>query len=226
LLHRLFSRFYFSKEKKKPLYQTIKMRFSTVAASAVLIGFAAALPNYAQDTVVYETTLVTVTSCSPDKTDCPGKPTATPVEYPTITEYPTTTEYPVTSEYPTTTEYPEVSSTPCTTTDIVVPTHYPNSTVTYPPHEPSYPAEPEYPEEPEHPEYPEEPEYPTNPEPEYPTQPEYPPYVPSGTGVPYPPANTSSPSTPSSPPEYEGAAVKMGASLIAVAGAAVFALLA
>jgi hypothetical protein len=172
------------------------MRFSTVAASAILIGFAAALPN----NVVYETEMVTITSCAPDKSDCPyASPTPTPVE-------PT----PV---------YPEVTTTPCpTSTEVSVPPHYPNSTVTYP-QEPV----PEYPEESEYP----TPEYP-EPTPENQCPGGYdcpPPYVPTGTGVPYPPANTSSPSVPSSPPEYEGAAVKMGASLIAVAGAAVIALL-
>jgi len=200
------------------------MRFSTVAASAVLIGFAAALPN----SVVYETEMVTITSCSPDKPDCPyATPTSTPVEpipeYPSTTEYPTP-EYPTTTEYPevsstpcsSTTEYPEVSSTPCSTTTDVYPPTYPNATASYPPTEPS-----SYPEEPT-------PEYPEEPTPEYPQEPtpEYPPYVPTGTGVPYPPANTSYPSIPTSPPEYEGAGAKMGASLIAVAGAAIIALLA
>jgi len=185
------------------------MRFSTVAASAVLVGLAAALPN----SVVYETELVTVTSCAPEKTDCPyATPTATSVE----PEYPETTEYPET-EYPEP-EYPEVTSTPCpSSTDVYVPPHYPNSTVTYVPHETVYP-EPEYPEESEYPEYPEEPE------PEYPTYSQEPEY-PTGTGVPYPPANTSGPYVPDSPPEYEGAATKMGASLLAI-GAAVIALLA
>jgi len=188
------------------------MRFSTVAASAVLIGFAAALPN----SVVYETELVTITSCSPDKPDCPYA-TPTPVE--------------PTPEYPEPTpEYPEVTTTPCpTSTDIYVPPTYPNATASYPPHEPSsYPEEPEYPTPSDEP-HPEEPEYPTHPEPEYPCEGGYdctpPPYVPTGTGVPYPPANTST-SVPTYPPESEGAAGKMGVSLIAVAGAAVLALFA
>jgi hypothetical protein len=46
------------------------MRFSTVAVSVAMFGAAAmALPG----SVVYETQIVTITSCGPDKPNCPGK---------------------------------------------------------------------------------------------------------------------------------------------------------
>lgn len=191
------------------------MKFSTVAASAVLFGMVLALPQPQE--IVYETEIVTITSCAPTVTDCPYA-TATPEpEHPEV-EHPEV-EYPEVEEP----EHP-AEETPCTTTAVDVPeiTHtptYPNTTI---PEHPEYPEEehpevPEYPEEeqPEHPEYPEHPEVP-----EYP---EVPHYEPSGTGsIPYP-VNTSTPEVPSTPPPQEGAASKVGAPLAVVIGAAALA---
>jgi hypothetical protein len=191
------------------------MKFSTVAASAVLFGMVLALPQPQE--VVYETEVVTITSCAPTVTDCP---------YATATPEP---EYPEVEEPEHLAEEPEhlAEETPCTTTAVEVPeiTHtptYPNTTI------PEYPEEesPEYPEHPEYPEYPEEesPEYPEHPEePEVPEYPEVPHYEPSGTGsIPYP-VNTSTPEVPSTPPPQEGAASKVGAPLAVVIGAAALA---
>jgi len=44
------------------------MRFSAIAVSAAIFGVAMAVP-----TVVYETDVVTIISCAPEKTDCPGR---------------------------------------------------------------------------------------------------------------------------------------------------------
>ena len=52
------------------------MRFSTIAVSAAVFGVTAmAMPG----NVVYQTEVVTITSCAPEKTNCPGKPTSAPV---------------------------------------------------------------------------------------------------------------------------------------------------
>ena len=52
------------------------MRFSTIALSAAVFGVTAmAMPG----NVVYQTEVVTITSCAPEKTNCPGKPTSAPV---------------------------------------------------------------------------------------------------------------------------------------------------
>jgi hypothetical protein len=104
------------------------MKFTTVAASAVLFSsMVMAMPNK----VVYETEVVTITSCAPDVTDCPYRTqapepetttscsTSTEVEEPTPypeepTPYPeevTPTPYPTSHEvYP----EPETTTTPCT----------------------------------------------------------------------------------------------------------------
>lgn len=81
------------------------MRFSTIASSAALFGAAAlALPN---PEVVYETEVVTITSCGADVASCPGTyTTSVPVvEHPVATTSCTTT----TSSYPVETpvEHPE-----------------------------------------------------------------------------------------------------------------------
>lgn len=51
------------------------MRFSAIAVSAAVFGVAMAVPA-----VVYETEVVTITSCAPEKTNCPARATATSAE--------------------------------------------------------------------------------------------------------------------------------------------------
>lgn len=185
------------------------MKFSTVAASAVFFGMVLALPQPVE--VVYETEIVTITSCAPTVTDCPYATVTPEPEHPEV-------EYPE-EEHP-------AEETPCTTTDIEVPEitetpTYPNTTI---PEHPEYPEE-EHPEVPEYPEEeePEHPEYPEEEHPEVPEYPEVPHYEPSGTGsIPYP-VNTSTPEVPTTPPPQEGAASKVGAPLAVVIGAAALA---
>lgn len=71
------------------------MKFSTVAASAVLFSSVViAMPNK----VVYETEVVTITSCAPEVVDCPYA-TPTPEPYPEVPE-------------------PEPETTSCTTEEV------------------------------------------------------------------------------------------------------------
>ncbi|TGZ79184.1 hypothetical protein EX30DRAFT_119135 [Ascodesmis nigricans] len=52
------------------------MKFSTVAATVALFG---AVAIAAPGEVVYQTEMVTITSCAPDVESCAGKPSATPI---------------------------------------------------------------------------------------------------------------------------------------------------
>lgn len=45
------------------------MRFTAIAVSAAVFGVAMAMPA----SIVYETEIVTITSCAPEKTNCPGR---------------------------------------------------------------------------------------------------------------------------------------------------------
>jgi len=159
------------------------MRFSTIAAVSAIVLGVNAIAN--PDVVVYETQVVTITSCPPEKTACPAHSTNyIPVVTP-VTPAPTT-------------EAPVVTATPA----------------------------PEAPK-PEAPK-PEAPkpvvsvspvEKPTTPSPVAP--------ITTGTGTPAAPGNGTVPVVPTTPPtEFEGAGSKMGVSILAIAGAAVFALLA
>lgn len=51
------------------------MRFSAIAVSAAVFGVAMAVPA----SIVYETEVVTITSCAPEKTNCPGRTQTSPV---------------------------------------------------------------------------------------------------------------------------------------------------
>lgn len=168
------------------------MRFS-VAASAVLFGAAVmAVPN----SVVYETQYATITSCAPEKTDCPGKATSIPVAPPPA---------------------PPVYTVPSVSVPIGtgVPPAPPVGTGAPPAPPAACPGAPYCPPagSPAPPVSPAAPTY---------APPPYPSYVPSAsTGVVAPPANTSTPVAPTTaPPVYEGAASVKGFSLIAVVAAA------
>ncbi|KAE8383596.1 hypothetical protein BDV26DRAFT_251278 [Aspergillus bertholletiae] len=94
------------------------MRFS-VATIALFAGLVAALPNGEVHTV-YQTEDVTITSCAPTVTDCPGRQTSTPEGVEPITTPPAavTTETPV-PETPSVEVPPpaeETSSTPAVPT--------------------------------------------------------------------------------------------------------------
>jgi len=179
------------------------MRFSTIAAVSAIVLGVNAIAN--PDTVVYETQVVTITSCPPEKTNCPAASSTTYI--PVSTPAPTTTapvvtptpEAPVESEKPEV-ETPEVPVAPVA--PVTPPTHG-NETVTPPVTPPAPETE----------------------EPETPVTPVAP--ITTGTGVPSAPGNNSVPVVPVSPPaEFEGAGSKMGVSILAIAGAAVFALMA
>lgn len=220
------------------------MKFSTVAASAVLFGsMVMAMPP---QSVVYETEVVTITSCAPEVTDCPYRTTVEPVPETTPEKTPCTTEeeveatptpypYPVPSDEseptyaphptyePEPTYKPEPETTPCSeSTSIYTPVTYPNTTA------PLCPGGYGCPEHttatvcygygcPVHTD---------SPVPECPGGYGCPP-IPTGTGVPYPPANTSTPSVPYPPPvENQGGAAKLAGSFVAVLGVAALALFA
>lgn len=173
------------------------MRFSAIAVSAAIFGVAMALPNQ----VVYETEVVTITSCAPDKTNCPGRvhsstvvPTSIytpPVVIPTstATPIPTTSAIPIPSSsyvsYPngTTSASASYSQPPV----VSLPSPVISSTVEA---IASVPA-PTYA------------------------------WVPSASAsIPSAPANTSTPVVPTAPPSFEGAASIKGFSFAAVAMAA------
>lgn len=155
------------------------MRFSTIAAVSAIVLGVNAIAN--PDVVVYETQVVTITSCPPEKTACPAHSTT---YIPVVTPVPTTTDAPVVSvtPVPETPEVPEVPETPVVSEAPVV--------------TPATPVAP----------------------------------ITTGTGSPAAPGNGTVPVvpvTPVTPPtEFEGAGSKMGVSILAIAGAAVFALLA
>lgn len=53
------------------------MRFSTIAVSAAAFSATAmAIPG----SVVYQTSVVTITSCAPEKTNCPGRSSTSALE--------------------------------------------------------------------------------------------------------------------------------------------------
>ncbi|KAI5847802.1 hypothetical protein DFP73DRAFT_543207 [Morchella snyderi] len=83
------------------------MRFSAIAVSAAVFGVAMAVPA-----VVYETEVVTITSCAPEKTNCPGRATATSAEVvPTVApveSVPVYTSAPVASPAPVASSAPVV----------------------------------------------------------------------------------------------------------------------
>ncbi|CUS12867.1 unnamed protein product [Tuber aestivum] len=186
------------------------MRFSTIAVSAALFGATAmALPG----SVVYQTEVVTITSCAPEKTNCPGKPTSSPV----VSSPPVVTPVcPGAPHCPPT--YPVPSSGYSTPIS-------PNGTYVQP-------APSSKPVCPGAPHCPPAPVCPGGPNCPYPTTTSKPiaipgtglPYVPSGTGVPtYPSKNTSVPVAPTTPPTYTGSASIQSFSVLAV-GVAVAAL--
>jgi len=140
------------------------MKFFTVAAVAAFLGVAAASAN--ADETVYQTHVVTITSCPPETPVCPGKTTYVPVT--------TDTPAPVPTSY-------SNSTIPCPTeTPTVVVPVCPGEEICHPPVD---------------------------------------------TGVVVPPANTSVPVVPTSPPPFENSSNKIGASIVAIGGAAVLAML-
>jgi hypothetical protein len=218
------------------------MKFSTVTASAVLFGsMVIAMPA----NVVYETEVVTITSCAPEVTDCPyaSKTVDTKPQTTTTPCSTSTPEVKYEPEYTTTEVKYEPEHTPCTTSTEVKyePEHHTTPTP-YP--EPTYPVTTVHPEVKSTTPCPESTytppvTYPNTTTPVCPggygcEKPTYVPQCPGGydcppipSGVPHPPANTSSPSYPTPPPvTNEGGANKLVGSLVAVMGVAVLALFA
>lgn len=101
------------------------MRFTSAAVSATVFGLAMALPN-----VVYQTSVVTITSCSPEKTNCPGRISSTSSIIPTYTAPPPP---------------PYTTTTPCPSSGYSISySHGPNTTYVHPtaspkPNCPGYP---------------------------------------------------------------------------------------
>lgn len=105
------------------------MRFTPVVVATALAGVASARVS-----ILTETEELTITSCGPEVTSCPGRTTTTPVVVPTTTPEPVTTpEYTTTPiETPTTTPV-ETPSTPVetpVTTPVYTPTTTPEPTTT------------------------------------------------------------------------------------------------
>ncbi|KAA8905733.1 hypothetical protein FN846DRAFT_890405 [Sphaerosporella brunnea] len=210
------------------------MRFSAVASVALFGAAAIALPG----NVVYETEVVTITSCGPEVVSCPAR-THSATEVPTYTapagygaspaETPSysapsevsPTETPVAPGYPASTGTP--AGIPAYSSPAVVPVYSapaasevpcssevsPTETAVVPASSGTPTGVPVY----------------TAPAGSSPTESAplgtgYPSYVPSGTGYPSTPVNTSSPVSPSAPAVYEGAASAKSFSLIAVVAAA------
>ncbi|PWW73426.1 hypothetical protein C7212DRAFT_334105, partial [Tuber magnatum] len=181
------------------------MRFSTIAVSAALFGVTAmALPG----SVVYQTEVVTITSCAPEKTNCPGKSTSAPV---------VSTHSPV----PT----PVCPGAPhCVPTHPVPSSGYsipisPNTTYVkpVPSTKPACPGGPHCPSAPVCPGAPSCPPVSMTSKPLVTVIPGTGlPYVPSGTGVPYPPPKNTSVPVPSTPPTYAGSASIQSFSVLAV----------
>ncbi|WEW55283.1 hypothetical protein PRK78_000712 [Emydomyces testavorans] len=145
------------------------MRFST-ASVALFAGAALALPGYEQ--TVYSTREVTVTSCGPEVTDCPGRHHSTPsVVVPTATgvpQKPLPTQY--STHYITVTDCgPEVTNCPAHSTRVktsvatIIPTPSGSSPVTpiENPQNPQNPQSPQSPPNPQNPQNPQNPPYPT-----------------------------------------------------------------
>lgn len=174
------------------------MRFSTIAAVSAIVLGVNAIAN--PDVVVYETKVVTITSCPPEKPACPASssttyiPVSTPVPTTTAAEVKPTPEAPApVTPAPVTPETPETPEVPA----------HGNGTAPVTPVAPAPETE----------------------ESETPVTPVAP--ITTGTGAPSAPVNGSSPVVPVTPPtEFEGAGSKMGVSILAIAGAAVFALMA
>lgn len=208
------------------------MKFSTVATSAVLFGsMVMAMPP---QSVVYETEVVTITSCAPEVTDCPYRTVKPTPETTTCTEeqeveatptpYPEPTDESEPTYAPEPTYEPEPETTPCPeSTSVYMPVTYPNTTA---PLCPGGYGCPEHTTAPVCPGGYGCPVHTDSPVPECPGGYGCPP-TPTGTGVPYPPANTSTPSVPYPPPvENEGGAAKLAGSFVAVMGVAALALFA
>ncbi|KAG0124215.1 hypothetical protein HOY82DRAFT_194482 [Tuber indicum] len=185
------------------------MRFSTIAVSAAVFGATAmALPG----SVVYQTEMVTITSCAPEKTDCPAKSTSAPV---VSTPPPVVT--PVCPGYPNC--YPPH---PTPSSGYSLPVH-PNSSYVQPVPSTSKPVCPGAPHCPPvatvAPVCPGGPNCPPVSMTSKPVASVIPgtglPYIPSGTGVPYPTKNTSVP-VPTTPPTYTGSASIQSFSILAV----------
>ncbi|PUU80449.1 hypothetical protein B9Z19DRAFT_1063427 [Tuber borchii] len=208
------------------------MRFSTIAISAAAFGATAmAMPG----SVVYQTSVVTITSCAPEKTDCPARmstsapavstvsppppPPPPPVMTPTGTP-PVVTPPVMTPGCPGGPHCPPPPPVPSSGYSLPMPVH-PNSTYGYPVPSMSKPAG-----------------TPVGSGPQlanceiqgpYPTMTNKPvasvipgtglPYMPSGTGVPYPVKNTSVPVA-TTPPTFTGSGSIQSFSILAV-GAAV-----
>lgn len=189
------------------------MRFSTFATSAVFFGAVAmAVPNAA---VVYQTEVVTITSCGPEVTNCPGSATSA-VGYPAETPVAVITTAPAEVPYPVETSAPAEAPAPVET-----PVENPAAGTPVPetPHgDSTAPVEAPYPVETPSGVVP----YPV-PSGVFPSGAVgsgYPILAPSGTGSYGSPANTSTPVSPTSPPVFEGAASIKSFSLFAVVGAA------
>lgn len=193
------------------------MRFSTIAVSAAVFGVTAmAMPG----NIVYQTEVVTITSCAPEKTNCPGRSTSAPVVS-TVSPYPP----PPPVVTPVCPGYPNCPPTPpAPSSGYSIPVHA-NTTFVHPVPSVSKPACSGY-------------SCPAVPTPVCPGGPQCPPatmtnkpvptyipgtglpYVPSGTGVPYPPKNTSVPVA-TSPPTFTGSASIQSFSILAVGAAVV-----
>lgn len=209
------------------------MRFSTIAVSAAAFGATAmAMPG----SVVYQTSVVTITSCAPEKTNCPGRsstsapavssPPPPPVVTPPVVTPPVVTPPVVTPGCPGGPHCPPPPPVPSSGYSLPAPVH-PNTTYVHPVPSVSKPAcsggyncPPVV--------------TPVCPGPQCPPATMtnkpiasvipgtgLPSYVPSGTGVPYPPKNTSlAVPVPSTPPTFTGSGSIQSFSILAV-GAAV-----
>jgi hypothetical protein len=185
------------------------MRFSTIAAVSAIVLGVNAIAN--PDVIVYETKVVTITSCPPEKPACPASHSTTYVPVPTTT--------PVAPAPPAVTTTPAAPAPPAPSAPAPVESAKP---VAPAPVAPVAPAPPVYGNG-------TTPVAPVAPAPEHEKPAPVAPVAPisTGTGVPSAPGNNSSPVVPVSPPaEFEGAGSKMGVSILAIAGAAVFALMA
>jgi len=203
------------------------MRFSTVAATAVLFGSALAVPAQ----TVYETEVATITSCPPEYTKCNGGAKPTPAPYVPEGSKPEAPAYPGGGyehdvEVPTKDYGHEVPSKGGYEHDVEVPTQggdydheYPGTEhedVEVPTKEYETPSKGGYEHDVEVPAKGGDYGVPPVMGGEYPGS--YP--VPTGTGSYYPGAkNTSTPYVPT-PHQYQGAASTKGFSLVAVVAAA------
>lgn len=98
------------------------MRF-TAATVALFAGLAAALPNGA-DTTVYQTEEVTITSCGPEVTSCPGSSTgAAATSVPVVTTSPAGGAVPAPSSSAPVVSSAPVPAPPAVTPSVSVITH-------------------------------------------------------------------------------------------------------